>query len=71
MLLCFLLFLIGFNGLYGDLMGVYGGLMGFNMDFIPTDELHHFQRGSNHQPERHGGTFDTYAIWPLNQGRGS
>ena len=32
MLLCFLLFLIGFNGLYGDLMGVYGGLMGFNMD---------------------------------------
>ena len=27
-------FLIGFNGLYGDLMGVYGDSMGFNVDLV-------------------------------------
>ena len=30
----FFTFLIGFNGLYGDLMGVYGDLMGLNVDLM-------------------------------------
>jgi hypothetical protein len=43
----------------------------FGNFIIPTDELHDFSAGFKPPTRKTWGTFDMYAIWPLNQGRGS